>query len=93
MITCPHCGTHLEERLNDGLASCLKCNSVFENSLFNRLLSASWILRQNEGSLEQLISDTKISEHEAILVYAFISDNLYSHEEFLKVLKLLGIKK
>ena len=41
--------------------------------------------------INQLISDTKLPEHEAIFVYSFVVDNLYNHDEFMKTLKLFGI--
>lgn len=82
----------MPDRLIDGLASCAKCRRVFDSSLPNRLLAASWLIRQQDvHSLEQLISDTKLPEHEAILVYSFVADNLYSHDEFLRVLRLFGL--
>lgn len=78
--------------LRDGLASCIQCHRIFDSWLTNRLLSASWLVRQNNyHGVEQLISDTKLPEHEVILVYSFVGENLYSHDEFLKVLKLFGI--
>jgi hypothetical protein len=91
---CPHCGTAIQERLVDGLASCVKCNRIFDSSLTNRLLSASWLCRRyNYHGVAELISDTKLPEHEAILVYSFVGENLYSHDEFQKVLKLFGINQ
>lgn len=91
---CPFCGYSMPEQLKDGLASCLKCNRVFDSSLPNKLLSASWMARQNKyHGIEQFISDTKLSEPEAIIVYSFVCDFLYSHDEFIKVLKHLGIHK
>jgi hypothetical protein len=92
--TCPHCGQIIPEKLVDGLASCTKCQRIFDSSLHNRLLSASWLIRQHKcHSIEQLISDTKLPEHEAILVYSFVGDNCYSPNEFSQVLSKLGIKK
>ncbi len=92
LCVCPYCGFDLWEKLVDGVASCVKCGRVFDSSLLCRLLSASWLVRKNNyHGIEQLISDTKLAEHEAILVYAYIQDNLYSHDEFFKILKLIGI--
>lgn len=94
IYTCPHCGHAIPERLVDGLASCTHCNRVFDSSLHNRLLAASWLVRNNSyHGVDQLISDTKLPEHEAILVYSFVGENLYSHDEFQKVLKSLGIDR
>jgi hypothetical protein len=94
MLTCPHCGSSIPEALNDGLAACCHCNRVFDSSLYNSLLSASWYVRKNRcHGVDQLISDTKLSESEAILVYAFVSENNYSHDEFQKALGQLGIRR
>lgn len=94
ICTCPYCGHPIPERLVNGLASCSKCTRVFDSSVYNRLLSASWLVRQNRyHGIDQLISDTKLPEHEAILVYSFVGENCYSHDEFQKVLKSLGICK
>lgn len=83
----------MPNQLLDGLAACSHCHRVFDSSLSNRLLSASWLIRKNNyHGVEQLISDTKLPEHEAILVYAYISDNCYSPDEFIAVLNKLGIK-
>jgi len=92
ILACPHCGTDIPEVLNDGLASCLHCHRIFESSISNRLLSASWLVRKNLcRGIDQLISDTKLAEHEAILVTSFVGDNCYSHDEFQHALKQLGI--
>lgn len=57
-----------------------------------RLLSASWLVRRNNyHGIEQLISDTRLPEPEAIFVYSFVAENCYSHDEFLKVLKQFKI--
>jgi len=89
---CPFCGEQMPEKLIDGLASCPKCTRVFTNSLPTRLLSASWLVRNNRyHGIEHLISDTRLAEPEAIFVYSFIAENCYSHEEFLKVLKQFKI--
>ena len=92
MLTCPFCGTPIPEVLVDGIASCNHCHRTFDSSVSNRLLSASWLIRKNFcHTVEQLISDTKLPEHEAILVYSFVEEKCYSHDEFQKVLKQLGI--
>jgi len=92
IVVCPFCGNSMPEILVDGIASCIKCNRVFDSSLQNRLLSASWLVKKhNYGTVEQLISDTRLPEHEAIIAYSFVGENGYSVEEFLHVLKKLGI--
>ena len=92
IIACPQCGAQLTQALQDGLAACAHCNRVFDGSLYNRLLSASWLIRKHSyNNINQLISTTKLPEHEAILVYSFVSENTYSFEEFEHTLKKLGI--
>ncbi len=84
----------MPEALKDGLASCTHCNRTFDSSLYNSLLSAGWHMRKHQcHGVEQLVSDTKLSEPQAILVYAFVGDNGYTHEEFAKALTTLGINK
>lgn len=92
ILVCPHCGTEIPEVLNNGLASCTYCHRIFESNVPNRLLSASWLVRKNRyHGIEELISDTKLAEHEAILVYSLVEDNEYSHDEFQRAIKELGI--
>lgn len=92
ILACPHCGTPIPEPLGNGLASCLHCHRVFESNISNRLLSASWLVRKHGyHGIDELISDTKLAEHEAILVYSLVADNDYSHDEFQKAIKELGI--
>lgn len=92
ILVCPHCGNEIPEALVNGLASCTHCHRVFESSIPNRLLSASWLIRKNKyHGIDELISDTKLAEHEAILVYSLVEDNSYSHDEFQKAIKELGI--
>lgn len=80
------------DALLDGFACCPNCRRIFDNSLQNRLLSASWLIRKhNYHNMDQLISATKISENEAIFVYSFVEENCYSHEEFCKALEELGL--
>jgi len=42
-------------------------------------------------TVEQLKFIAHLPEDEAILVNAFVGDNSYSHEEFQKLLKKLGV--
>ena len=92
IFVCPHCGNKMPDCLIDGLACCTKCGRIINSSLHNRLLSASWLVRQNNyHGVDQLISDTKLPEHEAIFVYSFVGDNQYSHDEFIRILNSFGI--
>ena len=92
MITvCPHCGFSLSRELIDGMTSCQHCNRIFESNCINRLLAGAWSLRRENTSFEQFKFDTKLNDYEAILIYAFIVDHGYSHDEFIKALKNLGV--
>jgi hypothetical protein len=93
ILVCPFCGQESPHPLIDGLASCNHCNRIYDGSLSNRLLSASWLVKKsNYHGIEQLISDTKLPEHEAILVYSFMIENCYSYDDFKEALVALGIK-
>lgn len=41
--------------------------------------------------MEQLMFHAHLPEDEAILVMTFVGDNCYSHEDFQKFLKKLGV--
>lgn len=88
---CPHCGYQLQHILKDGLTNCVHCNQVFDSSDLNQLLSAAWHIRRQNWSLEQLKWHLKMDDALAILVYTFVADHGYTHEEFLKLLKKLGV--
>ena len=89
---CPFCGHQLSEQLRDGISDCSHCHRVFDSSKYNRLLAASWVMRKNpDATPEQLVHMTKLSLGDAILVHAFVGENLYSHDEFQAYLKTLGV--
>lgn len=88
---CPHCGDHLQIELQDGLADCGRCKRVFDSSDFNQLLSAAWCVRRQKISLEQLQSELKLDQDLSILVYTYVEEHCYGHEEFLALLKKLGV--
>jgi hypothetical protein len=85
------CGHDLPESLNDGLTHCCHCSQVVDSSEMNVLLSAAWMVRKNRYSQEQLKCNCKLDPDLALLVHSFVSENGYSHEEFLRVLKKLGV--
>ena len=93
IYVCPNCGNQLDKELNDGLAHCTHCHRVFDSSDFNRLLSAAWQVRKHNQSIEQLMFQMNIPKDEAILVTAFVGEYGYSHEEFHKLLKKLGVAR
>ncbi len=92
ILVCPFCGKEILEALINGIASCGNCKRIFESNTPNKLLAASWLLRKNKyHGISELISDTKLSEPEAILVYSLVEDNSYSHQEFEAAIRKLGI--
>ena len=88
---CPNCGHALQRGLSDGLTHCSHCNQVFDSSDYNRLLSAAWQIRKEHLSLEQVKWQLNLGDDFSILVFSFVNDHGYSHEEFMKVLKKLGV--
>jgi len=92
MIVCPFCGVEFYYELRDGIADCSHCHRVFDSSKYNQLLSASWVLRkQPQTNMEQFAFMTKLSPEDALFVYTFIGDHLYSHDQFQAYLKSLGV--
>ena len=91
MQVCPYCGQILHQVLKDGITNCLNCNQLFDSSDYNFILSAAWQVRKNNLSYERMKSELKLDEDFCILVQAFVGDYDYSHDEFVKVLKKLGV--
>lgn len=92
MITvCPNCGQPIHPYLNDGLTCCLNCNIIFDSSVYNSILSASWLVRRQSLPPATLVSWLGLSESDAELVYHSIEEEGLSHDEFIQVLKKLGV--
>ena len=91
MKTCPHCGFELLHELNDGLTQCNHCSQVFDSSDLNRLLSAGWLVRKNNFSIEQIKWHCKLDDDLCILVYTFVNDYSYSNQDFYAFLKKIGV--
>lgn len=90
---CPNCGHSLQRQLTDGMTHCGHCNQVFDSSDYNKLLSAAWQVRRENLSLEQMKWQLKMDEDLSILVHTFVHDCGYTHEEFCKLLKKLGVAR
>lgn len=88
---CPQCGHELVFELNDGLGQCNHCNQIFDSSDYNKLLSASWQVKKENLSLEKIKWQLKLDDDFAILVYTYIYEYNYSHDDFVKLLKKLGV--
>lgn len=91
IYACPNCGHQLARELNDGLAHCTHCNRIFDSSDYNRLLAAGWLVRRHNQSIDQLKFQMNLPEDEAILVCTFVGDHGYTHDEFQRLLKKLGV--
>lgn len=90
--TCSNCGYQLPQAIKDGIAFCSRCNRIVESTLYERLLGSGHYARRNHvNSVQQLKFDQSLTEEEAILVNAFVIENQYSHQEFEKALKKLGL--
>lgn len=84
---CPYCGSTISPALHDGLTTCDNCNRIFSTSQFHRLLSAAWVVRREHAyDSEVLKYRCKLSQEEAEIVYHFVVEQCYSHDEFLKEL-------
>ena len=87
MEYCPFCGHLLEEILTDGISSCLNCHRVFDSSKKNRLLSAAWAIRRTVcEDISELKHFDYFSSEEIKVLYEYIIDKQYTHDEFLKVI-------
>ena len=93
IYACPNCGFELERQLNDGLIYCTHCHRLIDSSDFNRLLSAGWLLRRRYQNIEQVKYHMQLTKDEAILVETYVCDHGYSHEEFIRLLKFLGVSR
>ena len=88
MITrCSFCGFELNNPLHDGIAFCCHCSRIIEASTKNKLLSAGWELRKNNGvSYERFKFESKLEEHEAELIYGLVAEDGRTHDELLVIL-------
>lgn len=89
---CPHCGHDLPHPIVHGISSCNNCNRVFDSSPFNLFLGTAWLVRKRH------IDDEDILIHQygydpwiAEVVVNYVSEFGYNHEEFVKMLKEMGV--
>lgn len=90
---CPNCGKELSEQLNDGLSQCEHCSQIFDSCIYNKLLAAAWQTRKENLSIEKIKFYNKLDEDLALFVYSFIAESGYNHQDFMELLKKLGITK
>lgn len=94
IVTCPNCGHALPKRLNDGIAFCPTCRTeVDSSSRLNRIMSAAWMVyRQNPAEIDRVAKSVGLTEPEAILVEAFMMDNVFSVEEFRFAIDSMNVR-
>lgn len=93
MHLCPFCGHMLPHNLRDGIGSCPHCSRVFDSTPFNRLLSAGWIVRKEHISCPERLVSYGFREDEAKTAVDFVFENCYSHEEYVRALKEMGVSQ
>ncbi len=94
IVFCPYCGRELQQPITYGLTSCTNCNRIFDSSKFNRLLSIAWqIRRQDVTCPEFLVNHYDVDPAEAEFVFQYVSDECYSHEDFMRVLEENKVSK
>jgi archaellum biogenesis ATPase FlaH len=82
---CPHCGFCVSNEKLD-VFQCPKCYRDSQNTLLERILSASWIARKENLTLDELRKAVKLDEDFLLLIYSFVSINNYSHQDFFDFL-------
>jgi hypothetical protein len=55
------------------------------------LLSASWIVRKNNVLSEEQLMQYGYTREESQLVIEAVYDNCCTHEDFIKILKAIGV--
>lgn len=93
IIYCPYCGNLLKHPVECGITTCNNCNRVFDTSPFNKMLSASWLVRKRQISIEEVVMHYGYTQEEASMVIEAVFYNCYSHEDFVEFLKEKGISK
>lgn len=93
IMFCPHCGHSLNQVVVHGITSCTNCNRVFDTNPFNRLLSASWLVRRKHIVVEEALMHYGYTREESELVIECVVDNCFTHEDFVKFLKEKGISQ
>ena len=91
MNYCPYCGQSLDMPLLNGISTCNRCKRVFDTSDRNRLLSAAWLVRREHTyNIEIVEFRTDLSPQELSLIYEYVIDLGYCHDDFLKILDSLS---
>lgn len=86
IYVCPYCGNSLARPLGDGICICTNCKALFDSSSQSRLLSAAWIARKKNMTMEKLVGKLGLSYDEAKVIEDKVLVGGYTHEEFFKFL-------
>jgi hypothetical protein len=86
IYVCPYCGNSLTQPLSDGICICTNCKALFDSSPQSRLLSAAWIARKKNMTMEKLVGKFGLSCDEAEIIEDKVLVGGYTHDEFLKFL-------
>lgn len=84
---CPFCGYKLPSELQYGVIQCNHCSQFTNSNLFNLILSASWYFRTTNCEKKQLQSKFKLDVEYLDLIYMFVGEMEYTHNEFYHALK------
>ena len=91
LLYCPHCGHQLNCVVVHGITGCNNCKRVSDSNPFNRLLSASWLVRRRHVYDEDALIHYGFTREESTMVLEAVIDNCMTHEDFVKFLKEKGI--
>jgi hypothetical protein len=91
---CPFCGEFLNKPIENGITSCQNCMRVIDESLKNRLLSASWACRHNHlrDAKAYVKERYKLPSKFVDLLEATVIRGSMCHDEFLQHINKIHIK-
>ena len=95
IYVCSNCGVQLVRPIADGVAGCHRCNHIIDSSLFNKILSFRWYVKDNNiHSFDQIpVNSFSFKEQELELMTKLVMESDYSHEELYHCLNNMGISK
>ena len=91
--TCPFCGFALKKPVLHGISSCTNCCRVFDTSAVNRLLSAAWLVKRNNITSEEVLTQYGFSMDESKFVIEAIIDSCLLPDELAKILHEMTKKR
>lgn len=89
---CPYCGRKLTPPLECGVATCDNCDRVFNSSSLHRVLSMAWMVRRWHIDDPYVLKfKFGFPDDEIELVYRYVVEEGYCHDEFLRVLDKIDL--